>query len=171
MSLPVTADSPLEYHPPTHPTPGFPATKRMQLTGLYYQLGEWLDYYTGDHSLSRRLRQSRSSPASSSTGSPPTLDPVKAREVIGERNIGLFPQFGVAGDWPPTLFVHGSKDSQVPLHESKHLAEKLKAAGVKSKLIVVEGKEHTFDYAPGAERAFGGLFDQATAFLVKNLRK
>jgi len=55
-SIPVTAEFP--YYPPTHPTP---ETKRMYLFKLYYQLGEWLDYYTGDHTLSARLRQLRSS--------------------------------------------------------------------------------------------------------------
>ena len=143
----------------------------MQLTRLYYQLGEWLDYYTGDHTLSRRLRQLRSPPAPTRTESPSTLDLIKVMEVIGERNIRLFPQFGVAGDWPPALFVHGSEDSQVPLHESKHLAEKLKAVGVGSKLIVVEGKEHSFDYVPSAEKKFGRLFDQAAGFLIKNLQR
>ena len=159
----------MEYYPPNHPTPGLPATKRMYLTRLYYQLGEWLDYYTGDHTLSARLRQLRSS--ISGTEPPLALDPIKARELIGEKDIGLFPQFGVARDWPPTLIVHGSEDSQVPLFESKHLTERLKAVGVESELIVVEGQGHTFDYAPNAEEEFGGFFDRATAFLVQNLRE
>jgi acetyl esterase/lipase len=171
MSQPVTAESPLEYHPPTHSTPGLPATKRMYLTGLYYQLGEWLDYYTGDHTLSARLRQLRpSSPSTSGTEPPSVLDLTKAREVIGKKNIGLFPQFSVSGNWPPTLFVHGSEDSEVQLLESECLAEELKSVGAERELIVVEGQRHTFDYTPNAEREFGRLFDQVTAFLVRNLQ-
>lgn len=146
-------------------------TKRMQLTRLYYQLGEWLDYYTGDHTLSRHLRQLRPSPTPSSTESPSTLDPIKAREVIGEKHAVLFPQFGVAGDWPPSLFVHGSEDPQVPLYESEHLVGKLRAVGVENKLIVIEGKSHAFDLVPDAEEEFGGLFDQVSAFLVQHLQK
>jgi len=142
----------------------------MYLTRLYYQLGEWLDYYTGDHTLSMRLRQLRSPPISG-TEPPPALDPIKAREVIGEKDTGLFPQFGVEESWPSTLIVHGSEDSQVPLFESKHLTERLKAVGVESELIVVEGQGHSFDYASNAESVFGGLFDQAAAFLVRNLRE
>ena len=98
------------------------------------------------------------------------MDLVKAREVIGERYIGLFPQFGVAETWPPTFIVHGSEDKQVPLSESKHIAESLGKVGVERELVVVEGQGHSFDYAPGAEGLFAGLFDQATAFLVRNLR-
>ena len=100
------------------------------------------------------------------------MDPIKAREVIGEKNVGLFPQFGVAEDWPPTIFVHGAKDSQVLLSESEHLAEKLKSVGVENELIVVEGQEHAFDTrGSNVERKFGGLFNRATGFLVQRLRK
>jgi len=143
----------------------------MYLTRLYYQLGEWLDYYTGDHTLSARLRSLRSSVSLSGITQPSALDLTRAREAIGEKNIGLFPQFGVTENWPPTLVVHGSEDSQVLLHESKHLAERLKAVGVESELVVVEGQGHSFDYTLDAEREFGSLFDRATAFLVRNLRE
>ena len=168
-SLPTTAESPLEYYPATHPTPGLPATKRMYLTRLYYQFGEWLDYYTGDHTLSARLRQLRSS--SSPQTESPSLDLVEAREVIGEKDIRLFPQFGVTENWPPTFIVHGSEDKQVPLFESKHIMERLETVGVGRELVVMEGQGHSFDYAPDAEREFGRLFDRAAAFLVRNLRR
>jgi len=171
-SLPITAESPLEYYPPDHPTPGLPVTKRMYLTRLYYQLGEWLDYYTGDHTLSARLRQLRS-PASSVSGvaSHSVIDPIRAREAIGETNVVLFPQFGVTENWPPTLIVHGSNDKQVTLSESKNIAEMLRVVGVENELIVVEGKDHTFDYVPEAEKEFGGIFDGAAAFLLRHLQK
>ena len=171
VSLPVIAESPVEYYPPTHPTPGLPATKRMSVSRLYYQLGQWLDFYTGDHTLSQRLRQLRSS-SMSGTEPPAAPDLAKAREVIGERNIELFPQFGVTENWPPALFVHGTEDSRVPLSESEHLVGKLGAVGVENELIIVEGQEHAFDnMVPDAEREFGRIFDRAAAFLVQNLRK
>ena len=144
----------------------------MYLTRLFYQFGEWLDYFTGDHTLSARLRQLRS-PSSSLSGTvqSPALDLTKAREVIGERNIRLFPQFGVAENWPPTFIIHGSEDGQVPLFESEHITERLGAVGVDRELIVVEGQGHSFDYAPDAEKEFGRLFDRAAEFLVRNLQR
>lgn len=142
----------------------------MYLTRLYYQLGEWLDYYTGDHTLSARLRPLLSPASLLGTAQPPVLNLARAREAIGEKNIGLFPQFGVTENWPPTFIVHGSEDSQVPLPESEHLTERLKAVGAESELVVVEGQAHSFDYASDAEREFGGLFDRAAAFLVGNLQ-
>ena len=142
----------------------------MYLTPLYYQLGEWLDYYTGDHTLSARLRPLLLSAPLSGTAQPPVLDLTRAREAIGEKNIGLFPQFGVTENWPPTFIVHGSKDILAPLPGSEYLTERLKAVGVKSELVVVDGQGHGFDYTPDAEKEFGELLDQAAAFLVGNLR-
>lgn len=143
----------------------------MSVSRLYYQLGEWLDYYTGDHTLSCRLRQLRSS-STLGTELSSVVDPIKAKEVIGEDNIGLFPQFGVAENWPPTMFLHGSMDYNVPLNESEHLAEKLEAVGVENELVVVEGQAHAFDiFLPDVERQFGRIFDRAAGFLVRNLQK
>ena len=142
----------------------------MYLTRLYYQFGDWLDYYTGDHTLSARLRRLRP-PPSSRTGPPSALDLEKAREVIGEKDLRLFPQFGVTENWPPTLMVHGSEDGQVPLFESEHLKERLGAVGIERELIVMEGQGHSFDYALNAEGEFGGMFDRAAAFLVRHLQR
>ena len=172
-SLPIIAEAPLEYYPPTHPTgPGIRATKRLSLCGFYYQLGEWLDYYTGDHTLSQRLRQLLPPPPlASGTKAPLVVDPAKAREVLGEGNVILFPQLGITEKWPPTMFVHGTEDAEEPLYESENLGEKLKAVGVENQLIVVEGQPHGFDIGPDAEEEFGKTFDQAAAFLVQNLQK
>jgi acetyl esterase/lipase len=89
---------------------------------------------------------------------------------LGRKTLGSEPHFGVAEDWPPTFLLHSSKDSKVPLHESKYLAERLRALRIKNELIVVEGKYHGFDNAPDAEGEFERLFDQATAFLIQNLQ-
>lgn len=91
-------------------------------------------------------------------------------EVIERKTSGLFPQFGVAENWPPTMFIHGAESSQVLLHESKHQAEKLKSLGVENELRVVQ-KHVLMSLASDAVRWFGGLFDRAAGFLVQNLRK
>jgi acetyl esterase/lipase len=46
---------------------------------------------------------------------------------------------------PPTLIVHGTKDTTVNREQASELAEKLKAAGVEHRLIIFEGIGHTFD--------------------------
>ncbi|KAK0504296.1 Alpha/Beta hydrolase protein [Armillaria luteobubalina] len=154
-SFPI-ADSPLEYHSLTSPTPGYPANPRMLLARLYLQLGTFLDYYTGAHepSLSATL----------CTRAPPiAIDELTLKHKI------LFPQMNVTGAWPPTLFVHGAIDTAVPADESRHLHYLLLDAGVNSELVVIDGMEHSFDYAPESEEKFGTLFDSIAIFFRDKL--
>lgn len=46
---------------------------------------------------------------------------------------------------PPTFFVHGSADTSVAVGLSRRAHETLKATGVESELVVVEGAGHAFD--------------------------
>lgn len=54
------------------------------------------------------------------------------------------PATHVSSDDPPFLIMHGDQDRTVPLQQSQLLYDKLKAAGVDAKLIVMEGKGHGF---------------------------
>lgn len=48
----------------------------------------------------------------------------------------------VTGEYPPTLLIHGTNDTDVPYHLSVDMAAKLAAAGVEHKLITVPGAGH-----------------------------
>lgn len=48
----------------------------------------------------------------------------------------------VSADDPPTFIAHGDKDELVPLQQAQLIIDKLKAAGVKTKLVVKEGAGH-----------------------------
>ena len=54
------------------------------------------------------------------------------------------PATHVTKDAPPFLIMHGDQDPLVPLQQSQLLYDLLKAAGVDSKLIVMEGSGHGF---------------------------
>ncbi|CAL1713212.1 unnamed protein product [Somion occarium] len=172
LNLGAIIDSPLSYHPSTSPTPGYPANPRMQLARLYLQMGNFLDYYTGQHepSLSANLQEvliSDNRAQSSGNDKPEDL-----LSLIPKSHRDLFPQFAIFDSWPPTLLVHGSEDSAVQVHESIHLHRLLQSAGVASTLRVVDSEEHSFDYAPDAHTKFGmkgGLFDDILDFLLKYL--
>lgn len=59
--------------------------------------------------------------------------------------------------FPPTLLLHGDRDTDVPLEQSIAFHEKLKELGVPSKLIVIKNGEHVFDQDfanPQVKRAF-----------------
>lgn len=70
------------------------------------------------------------------------FDPSKANSVS--------PLKFVTKDDAPTLLFHGDKDELVPLWHSEKIDEAFKAAGVDSKLVVIEGAAHGFDAASTA---------------------
>jgi acetyl esterase/lipase len=155
--LPIVSESPLAFHPLTSATPGLPANPRMSLPILFLQQATWLDYYTGDHTLSEILRSA----------------PSRELALSGHVSKGLFPQLQITNSFPPTLLVHGTSDTAVLLEESQQLQSLLEKVGVESTLTEVEGKDHLFDHVPGAETVYGqggGLFDQVAAFLIGELK-
>ncbi|KAJ6508345.1 Alpha/Beta hydrolase protein, partial [Mycena sanguinolenta] len=166
-SLPTITDSPLAYHPASHPTrPGWWANPRMALARLYLQLGVILDYCTAQHepSLSARLR-----PLLGTTTDPLVLqDAMKTR--IPPEHHAIFPQLNVTAHFPPTFLCHGSEDGAVPVEESHHMHFLLKRAGVPVQLLVIEGANHSLDYVPNAEELYSSQFDEMAAFLTKLLR-
>ena len=54
------------------------------------------------------------------------------------------PLLHATDDDPPALMIHGDKDSLVPLWHSEKMCEALKAKGVESELMVIEGAGHGF---------------------------
>ncbi|KAJ7213847.1 Alpha/Beta hydrolase protein [Mycena pura] len=159
-SLGPISDSPLSYHPASSPTPGLPANPRMPLSRLYLQLGVVLDYATGQHepSLSARLRPllDAADPFARQNAMQARIPPVHHR---------IFPQFNITPHFPPTFLFHGAKDSAVPVQESEHMRALLERAGVPVRLLVVEGAEHSLDFAPDAEALYGVHFDEMAEFL------
>jgi acetyl esterase/lipase len=72
----------------------------------------------------------------------------------------------VTKDDPPTLILHGSIDSTVPIHQAEILVEKLKKAGVVCEYDRVEGWPHTMDLDASVNRhCMAKMFE----FLDKNL--
>jgi acetyl esterase/lipase len=68
----------------------------------------------------------------------PITDPVKLEQITRQ----ISPVSHVTPDDPPTFIIHGDKDQVVPLQQSELIIEKLKAAGVETKLIVKKGAGH-----------------------------
>ena len=66
---------------------------------------------------------------------------------------------------PPTLLIHGSADTAVPASHSKALEERLKAAGVRSKLVIIDGVNHEWSgqelqtTAKASRKAIAETFD------------
>lgn len=54
------------------------------------------------------------------------------------------PAENITPDFPPTIIVHGTADTKVPIDLSRKLYQKLKQQGVLSDMLEVPGEEHTF---------------------------
>ena len=50
----------------------------------------------------------------------------------------------VTPDYPPTLLLHGTNDTDVPYQQSVMMAEELEKHGVEHRLISLEGGEYGF---------------------------
>jgi dipeptidyl aminopeptidase/acylaminoacyl peptidase len=59
-----------------------------------------------------------------------------------EELVALCPVRNVGKDFPPTLFLHGTNDQDVPYAQSVEMVAALEEAGVDCELIIVEGGGH-----------------------------
>jgi acetyl esterase/lipase len=68
----------------------------------------------------------------------PITDPDRLSDIARQ----ISPVYHVTPDDPPTLIIHGDKDTLVPLQQSELIVEKLKKGGVDTKLEVKKGAGH-----------------------------
>jgi len=66
------------------------------------------------------------------------------------------PVHKVRSDYPPTLLVHGDRDTDVPYEQSVMMARALGEAGVEHRLITIANGEHGFD-GEANEAAMGAV--------------
>lgn len=74
------------------------------------------------------------------------------------------PTYFVSAQTPPTLIFHGGKDVVVNVSQSKLLAEKLKASGVKHELHIYPGEGHGRWYG----KSLSASFELVEKFLKEN---
>ena len=55
------------------------------------------------------------------------------------------PLQNIHAEWPPTLLIHGTADTDVPFEQSVMMLDALTAAGASAKLITLAGAPHVFD--------------------------
>jgi acetyl esterase/lipase len=79
----------------------------------------------------------------------------------------LCPVRNIAPDYPPTLLLHGDRDTDVPYEQSELMAAALARAGIQHDLVTIAEGEHGFDAGdtPAARRAFARVL----AFLQAHL--
>lgn len=78
------------------------------------------------------------------------------------------PVSNVTGKFPPTMLLHGDKDTDVPVGQSDQMAALLKQHGVACEFVRVAGAGHGFDGRMN-DPATAALFERAVEFLKKRL--
>jgi len=74
------------------------------------------------------------------------------------RHIQASPLNWVTPDAAPTLLIHGTEDKYVAYEQAVWMHDRLKACGVESKLLTLEGADHGFK-GPDAEKAEKALIE------------
>ena len=78
------------------------------------------------------------------------------------------PLRNVTQKYPPTLLIHGTKDTDVPYEQSELMARQLKREGVESELITVEGGGHGLGNIDKAE--VSKVYARAVVFIKTHTR-
>jgi len=76
----------------------------------------------------------------------------------------------IKSNYPPTLFLHGDQDTDVPYEQSVIMYKKLKETGIETELITIKDADHVFDQNFNdlqVQRAFEKIIN----FLKKHLCK
>ena len=100
------------------------------------------------------------------------------KEVAGhdpEKEPRAFDRFcpirNVTKAYPPTLFLHGDKDTDVPHRQSVDMAGELKKHGVAHELVTIKDGPHGFDGKGLADPPTRDAFDRVLAFLKTHTAK
>jgi dipeptidyl aminopeptidase/acylaminoacyl peptidase len=78
------------------------------------------------------------------------------------------PVKNITHEYPPTLLIHGDKDTDVPHEQSELMAAELKRHGVWHELLTIQGGEHGL---PGADaQVVQNAYRRAVELLAERLK-
>ena len=138
-------------------------SSRVQAVACFFPPTDFLNYGTQGRELIRAMDHNRPFRAAfdyreadkQSNVWERITDPEKLRQIAR----AISPIYHVSADDPPTLIIHGDKDELVPLQQSETFVDKLKGAGVETKLVVKKPGHGWFDVAKDVDQ-FGDWFDK-----------
>jgi acetyl esterase/lipase len=93
------------------------------------------------------------------------FEPIKERAKIDP----YCPVRNVTPQYPPTLLVHGTADTDVDYQESADMAKELARQGVRHELITVENGGHGLGRGGGDPKAIADAFARAIEFMREQL--
>lgn len=138
------------------------ASSRVQAVACFFPPTDFMNYGTpGFAWLNRGPKDAFRAPFDFQQWNPDLKEFVDVddatREKIGRE---ISPVTHVSKDDPPTLIIHGDKDSLVPLQQSEWILGKLKEAGVPCELVVKKGAGHGWAKLEDDVRTIADWFDK-----------
>jgi acetyl esterase/lipase len=85
-----------------------------------------------------------------------------------EKFFAFMPVNNVTRDYPPTLLIHGTEDTDVPYEQSVKMAHELERHGVEHELVSIPGGEHGL--GGGDPQLIDDAYDAALAFVKAHMR-
>ena len=85
-----------------------------------------------------------------------------------EKFYRYMPISNVSEEYPPTLLIHGTEDTDVPYAQSKMMAQLLKDHDVKHELVTVVNGEHGL--SGGDPNAIDDAYERAIAFVDRHMK-
>ena len=82
--------------------------------------------------------------------------------------VPYMPERNVTKDFPPTILIHGTADTDVPYEQSVLMAQRFKEHGVEHELVTIPGGEHGL--SGGDPKLIDAAYDSSMAF-VKRYRR
>jgi acetyl esterase/lipase len=121
-------------------------SSRVQAVACFFPPTDFLNYgkpgnrkiHPTDHDPPYRAAFDYREPDQKSRLWTPITDATRLEEIARQ----ISPVYHVTPDDPPTLIIHGDQDRLVPLQQSEIIVEKLKKAGVETRIIVKKGAGH-----------------------------
>ena len=120
-------------------------SSRVQAVACFFPPTDFLNYgKTGENAVGRGVLSGFKPPFDFQEQDPntkvyrPVTDEAKILEIARE----ISPVNHVSADDPPTLIIHGDADLLVPIQQAELILDKLKSAGVETKLVVKKGAAH-----------------------------
>jgi acetyl esterase/lipase len=89
------------------------------------------------------------------------------RSTIADKITPFEPIRNVTPDWPPTLLIHGTRDTDVPYEHSELMAKKFKQKRVPYAFISIDHGEHGFE--GGDPEKIGEAYKAMGKFIKKHL--
>jgi len=74
------------------------------------------------------------------------------------------PILNIDAAYPPTILLHGDRDTDVPYEQSLEMYNALKARGLRAELVTYAGGGHAFDWNPNDPNV-PGMIEKAFAFV------